>query len=331
MFDPEEEPLEHDQTYALTLVGEKIVTKKIKIKKSGFTMLDVLMSGMIKSVKKEHFTNILDIGKPDPIDGSITMTMENNGQELGSYFKTPEQLKEAIPQLVMDWIDIMETMRSLHIIHHDVKPFNLLMKDGVLTLIDYGFTVVQTERTTGRVGTRRFAPPECLADERISPRERPAAWTNQTNMTETTNTFADNFGFVCSVLVVANDLIGGQGLVATRLGDYVRRCRIAKSKFNDMDEIRSRFDRLCDKYGEGNISLLMELLDSEETLVPLSYHDLMDRLMNVLGRTGDAVNACATIMKLITGDFFPTDSETENLKTFMEKNCPDYSVLARIL
>lgn len=75
---------------------------------------------------------------------------------------SPELAEEVFPQ-------VCEAVRELHerfnppLIHRDLKPTNLILSWGTVTLIDFGIARVYndgSECDTARFGTRSYAPPE---------------------------------------------------------------------------------------------------------------------------------------------------------------------------
>lgn len=96
-------------------------------------------------------------------DGSLQDRLDHEG---------PMRLDLAVG-LVMD---LLETLHALHgegVVHRDIKPGNVLLRDGRPILVDFGIArAADRDRMTGDVevlGSRRFAAPEQLAGREVGP------------------------------------------------------------------------------------------------------------------------------------------------------------------
>jgi len=83
---------------------------------------------------------------------------------LARYVKVGETLSEkCVASYLLQIIPALEYLQSVSVIHHDIKPSNMLLhQDGTVKLSDFGFSVRGTE-CTETSGTPNFMAPELLS------------------------------------------------------------------------------------------------------------------------------------------------------------------------
>lgn len=100
------------------------------------------------------------------------LVFEKGEFDLFEYLKCPLERKKCV-DLSLKIIEAIEFIHSLGIIHIDIKPENIMIKDKQVKLIDFGCSFIQTfpdqncESTT-HVGTREFMDPISLKEKETS-------------------------------------------------------------------------------------------------------------------------------------------------------------------
>lgn len=142
---------------------------------------------MMKLAKSKHVPNVPEAYALTSSVGregfhefpAVTMTMEYCGTNLRDMYDLKGYNMNTVPLEDRRSIlcDILMTQAALHaegIIHRDIKPDNVFLKDGKAILGDYGFAIQLEEdqpvQDTWLRGTAPYAAPEILPGEKISPR-----------------------------------------------------------------------------------------------------------------------------------------------------------------
>eukprot|EP00871_Galdieria_phlegrea_P004315 jgi/Galph1/4885/GphlegSOOS_G3578.1 len=118
-------------------------------------------------------------------DSFCTVLEYCDGSDLDTYLKSKGSLSEdeaklIISQVLNGLLYLNEQPRK--IIHYDLKPANILFRDGEVRIADFGLckvienmenSVETTELTSQGAGTYWYLPPECFVTGDISPRISP--------------------------------------------------------------------------------------------------------------------------------------------------------------
>ena len=90
----------------------------------------------------KHFPKILDFD-----ENNRTICVEDCGETI-NYNNLPEDWMDQLTQILSD-------LKKYHIIHRDIKIDNLMVKDGIIRLIDFGWAILEGEAD-------HKEPPSCL-------------------------------------------------------------------------------------------------------------------------------------------------------------------------
>lgn len=79
--------------------------------------------------------------------------------------------KNLLARFMFEISDALAFMHSKGVIHHDIKPDNILISDNHIRITDFGISahIVRTEAAQN--GTMDFLPPEVAHDDRVRPGE----------------------------------------------------------------------------------------------------------------------------------------------------------------
>lgn len=119
----------------------------------------------LKFLKKlQGHPHIIPLLEDEERDGSIFMTMECHPVTLLSLLKPGKGFSEhQCRQIFFQLLDVVSHIHDHSLVHKDIKLENILMTDGKIYLIDFGFTVpfVKGERTLcDDKGSLHYCAPE---------------------------------------------------------------------------------------------------------------------------------------------------------------------------
>jgi predicted ATPase len=122
----------------------------------------------LAALRHPHIIEVLDYGFLT--DGQPFFTMKllepaQNFLEAGR-----DQPFEVKTQLLMQSLQALDYLHRHDVIHHDLKPANVLVQAGHIYLVDFGLSLVQTEADAeASGGTLAYIPPEVLQFGQLSP------------------------------------------------------------------------------------------------------------------------------------------------------------------
>lgn len=144
--------------------GEPIAIKmeytnsSIKLLKKETTILNYLHSNGARGIPLVIWYGIYK--------DNVCLVMNLFQCSLYDYKKTRELSEETIDYIIYQSIDILENIHKHYVIHRDIKPQNLMIKDGELNMIDFGFATffvddkrehkIQTTDNTNIIGTPKY-------------------------------------------------------------------------------------------------------------------------------------------------------------------------------
>lgn len=87
-----------------------------------------------------------------------------DGLELQNYIDINKKAnvilnEDVVEKYIKDLLQCLEGLKSAGIAHRDIKPGNLILNKGTITMIDFGFACFYHE-CKGKKGTAKFLPPE---------------------------------------------------------------------------------------------------------------------------------------------------------------------------
>jgi len=149
--------------------------KNLKGHKNVVNLFDVFASRKEKSDLQKELKLVTHYSE-DNVRGllnceyTLHLVMEHGGIDLEKYLKTkkgkglPEsEVRHYLKQIV----NAFRLMRSLNIVHRDLKLGNILVRgDGIIKIVDFGFgkKLAERESTYTKLGTPLYAAPELMQD-----------------------------------------------------------------------------------------------------------------------------------------------------------------------
>lgn len=104
----------------------------IKLLKNETTILNYLYNNGCLNVPQVHWYGIFK--------NSCCLVMTLYDYSLYDYNKSKELSIEQIQKIILKSIDIIENIHNSYIIHRDIKPQNIMIKNNDLFIIDFGFS-----------------------------------------------------------------------------------------------------------------------------------------------------------------------------------------------
>jgi predicted ATPase len=122
----------------------------------------------LASLRHPHIIEVLDYGFL--ADGQPFFTMKLLEQAQNFLEATANQSMAVKVRLLMQSLQALDYLHRHDIIHHDLKPANVLVEAGQLYLVDFGLALVRTEEDTeSSGGTLAYMAPEVLQFGQLSP------------------------------------------------------------------------------------------------------------------------------------------------------------------
>lgn len=117
---------------------------KIKKRQRAFTGYDLIKNEyrMLSKVKSQHFPEVYEY-----IEDENAIVIEHCGDVL-DLNNLPEDWREQLAEIVAELL-------KFGVMHRDIRPDNLMVKDGIIKLIDFGWAKFKDEEETKK-------PPQCL-------------------------------------------------------------------------------------------------------------------------------------------------------------------------
>lgn len=158
-------------------VAIKIMKKSI-LKKSSDPLALKREIAILKKVRHQNIVSLYEvIDDPDSDKLYLVMQYVQNGPlvRVKNDFTCTPLSADSVKLYVKQLISAVRYLHKRHIIHHDIKPDNILLgTDGLLYLTDFGVSEMfsneqsLTESTRRGVGTPIFQAPELLAMQHVS-------------------------------------------------------------------------------------------------------------------------------------------------------------------
>ena len=110
----------------------ELLTSTIKLLKSETNILNYLYNQGCRSIPCVYWYGAYD--------KYISMVMPLYECSLHEYCKTNVLTTEKISRIMLQCLQIIESIHEKYVLHRDIKPDNFMVKEGELFLIDFGFS-----------------------------------------------------------------------------------------------------------------------------------------------------------------------------------------------
>ena len=121
---------------------------------------------LLANLRHPHIVSVLDYGFDDTQQPYFTMTYLANAQTiLEAGANQPFDYKI---QLIQQLLQALAYLHRRGILHHDLKPQNILVADGQVKVLDFGLASAGAEKITSSGGTPYYVPPEIWDGQRYS-------------------------------------------------------------------------------------------------------------------------------------------------------------------
>lgn len=157
-------------------IAIKIIDKK-KLKAQG--------SYLIKALQREIKTQRIAtesglpffVGIYDDFEDkkSIYLVLEYCQKSLNNFLASRKLKEEQCLELVFQVALGLNYLHSIQITHRDIKPDNILIKDGILKIADFGFATNSSQLTTN-LGTAPYMSPEFFLDADVAFTQKIDVW-----------------------------------------------------------------------------------------------------------------------------------------------------------
>jgi serine/threonine protein kinase len=124
--------------------------KEYKILKHEATMLNYLSTNRIKQIPDVFWYGIFS---ENP---TLVMTYYQNSLE--DYIKHKPISQEKLDNIMNIIYEILESIHLKHVIHRDIKPQNIMMKNGELFLIDFGLSTFYVDEDFNHIKCKQNQP-----------------------------------------------------------------------------------------------------------------------------------------------------------------------------
>jgi serine/threonine protein kinase len=137
-------------------IATEIKISKVFSEEYGFTVKRVIFNPSYKT-KESRF---LSLSSDVPKNAVLTIYNLAEGIDLQKLIEYNVSLTDDTAKLYIDnLLDCLKELKEKGIAHRDIKPGNLMLHNGLIKLIDFGFACFYAE-CTGKKGTLYFLPPE---------------------------------------------------------------------------------------------------------------------------------------------------------------------------
>lgn len=123
-------------------------------------------ANVLKNLRHPAIPIIYDIEEND--DCVCIVEEYVDGMSLNSFISTHKRISiRRIIQIVLQICEVVGYLHDNNIYHADIKPENILYKQGRIYLIDYGNARLTKESESLNIGTKGYAPPELYVNKRL--------------------------------------------------------------------------------------------------------------------------------------------------------------------
>jgi tetratricopeptide (TPR) repeat protein len=121
----------------------------------------------LAALRHPNIIEVLDYGFLDDGQPFFTMKLLERAQTfLEAAQSQPFEVKT---RLLMQSLQALDYLHRHDVIHHDLKPANVLVEDGHVYLVDFGLALVQSGQAESSGGTLAYMAPEVLQFGQLSP------------------------------------------------------------------------------------------------------------------------------------------------------------------
>ena len=155
------------------LTKETLAVKQIHPQKgiSSHTLREIVILGQLQRIDQSNIIKLRDVISIQTAKGyTRSIAMDYAETDLKNFLKDPNNMLPI--KMVQDFTSqILEGLHSLHainIVHRDMKPSNILIKDGILKIADFGLARIVSpfkEMLTPDMVTLCYRCPELLLGE----------------------------------------------------------------------------------------------------------------------------------------------------------------------
>lgn len=139
-----------------TTSSQYVAVKEVNLREVGdwglFNSMTRKEAAALGNLDHPNIVKLVEFRASDTENKAWIITPWVDGQDLGQFLEQGGRLtKSQINSIMHQVLDALDYMHSIHppIIHRDIKPENIMLdKEGVVTVVDFGFALSQTSSGT---------------------------------------------------------------------------------------------------------------------------------------------------------------------------------------